>query len=269
MKINDSEQLSKFWNGGKKMDKNERFLRNYILSEGKIIFILAWLDKSKNVNIPKEIDEEDSEKDSKFDEFEAKYNFRFEEEGGINVTTHKRDLEEGYRIKDEKRKIKRKETEQRKKNEEEKIKSELKMARSLKKEEILSKVNQLEKISGTDRINMIVNELESEYDPKNFDQLMDQIFDEKYYKELDHEDTLKNAIEEKCFDYKTDIDIDQVKEVEKKLALEDKQQGLDYLNKDFNQQEENLKNDEINEYNEEEGNEENQWWYCDGNYYFY
>ena len=35
MKINDPEMLNKFWNGAKKLDKNERFLRNYILSEGK------------------------------------------------------------------------------------------------------------------------------------------------------------------------------------------------------------------------------------------
>jgi len=38
LKLKDNELLSKFWNGDKKLDKNERFLRNYILSEG-ILFV--------------------------------------------------------------------------------------------------------------------------------------------------------------------------------------------------------------------------------------
>ena len=196
--------------------------------------------------VPKEVDEEDSEKDSKFDEFEAKYNFRFEEEGGINVTTFKRDVEETYRKKDEKRIEKRKKVEERKKQEEEKIQNELKMARSIKKEEMIQKVDHLEKVAGTDKINMIINELEKEYDPKNFDQIMNQIFDEKYYKELDHEENVKQVIEEKCFDYKTEVDLEKAEEIEKKIEEEENEEANPNEN-----------------YNEEEGLE-NQWWYCDG-----
>jgi len=98
---------------------------------------------------------------------------------------------------------------------------------------------------------MIVNELESEYDPKKFDQIMNRIFDEKYYKELDCEENLKNAIEEKVFDYKTEIDLDKVKEIEKKIEeeelIEEQQNKID-IAEDFD---------------ENEGESNNQWWYCD------
>ena len=67
--------LEQIWGDDKKLSKNERFLRNYILSEG-------WLDKNttglnKNLLL---IDKEDEENEDKFDEFENKYNHRFEEE---------------------------------------------------------------------------------------------------------------------------------------------------------------------------------------------
>ena len=66
--------LEQIWGDDKKLSKNERFLRNYILSEG-------WLDKdttglNKNLLL---IDKEDEENDDKFDDFENKYNHRFEE----------------------------------------------------------------------------------------------------------------------------------------------------------------------------------------------
>jgi len=44
--------------------------------------------------------------DEKFDDFEEKLNFRFEEEGGINVTTHQRTDVQSLRVKDEKKKNK-------------------------------------------------------------------------------------------------------------------------------------------------------------------
>jgi len=75
--------LEQIWGDDKKLSKDERFLRNYILSEG-------WLDKNttglnKNLLL---IDKEDEENEDKFDAFENKYNHRFEEEGGANITTY-------------------------------------------------------------------------------------------------------------------------------------------------------------------------------------
>ena len=59
--------LQQIWGDDKKLSKDERFLRNYILSEG-------WLDKNttglnKNLLL---IDKEDEENEDKFDAFENK-----------------------------------------------------------------------------------------------------------------------------------------------------------------------------------------------------
>ena len=100
--------LEQIWGDDKKLSKDERFLRNYILSEG-------WLDKNttglnKNLLL---IDKEDEENEDKFDAFENKYNHRFEEEGGANITTYQRNID-SYRHKDDTRAIKRKEHDKRK-----------------------------------------------------------------------------------------------------------------------------------------------------------
>ena len=92
--------LKQIWGDDKKLSKDERFLRNYILSEG-------WLDKTttglnKNLLL---IDKEDEENEDKFDAFENKYNHRFEEEGGANITTYQRNID-SYRHKDDTRAIK-------------------------------------------------------------------------------------------------------------------------------------------------------------------
>jgi protein KRI1 len=204
----DVEMLKKYW-GDEKVDKNEKFLRNYILTQ-------AWLENNENC-ISKRLllyDKEDEEKDEIFDEFEAKYNFRFEEEGGANITTHKRDLET-YREKDDSRKLKRKEKEDRMEKEKLKIVSELEMAKQIKKEEIDKKLERIEKIAGTEKIKEIANELEGDFDMDKFDKVMNKVFNEEYYQEKEEED-LNQVIEEKAEDYvvykEEDEDIDQLEE---------------------------------------------------------
>ena len=113
--------LKQIWGDDKKLSKDERFLRNYILSEG-------WLDKTttglnKNLLL---IDKEDEENEDKFDAFENKYNHRFEEEGGANITTYQRNID-SYRHKDDTRAIKRKEHDIRKQEEKNKKKEEIKI----------------------------------------------------------------------------------------------------------------------------------------------
>ena len=107
--------LEQIWGDDKKLSKDERFLRNYILSEG-------WLDKNttglnKNLLL---IDKEDEENEDKFDAFENKYNHRYEEEGGANITTYQRNID-SYRHKDDTRATKRKEHDKRKEEEKKKV----------------------------------------------------------------------------------------------------------------------------------------------------
>ena len=186
--------LEQIWGDDKKLSKDERFLRNYILSEG-------WLDKdttgmNKNLLL---IDKEDEENEDKFDNFENKYNHRFEEEGGANITTYQRNID-SYRHKDDTRALKRKEHEQRKAEEKNKFKEELKNKKLEQAEKIKEKINKLERIAGTEKIGELLEEFENkDFNMDEFDTKMNEIFDKEYYnKELNEDelDTL-NARQEK------------------------------------------------------------------------
>ena len=71
--ITDKDLLKRFYGEDKNLDNSEKFLRNYILMEG-------WKEKDKNKirMMNEEIDREDEQRDNEMDEFEEKYNFRFE-----------------------------------------------------------------------------------------------------------------------------------------------------------------------------------------------
>ena len=217
--------LQQIWGDDKKLSKDERFLRNYILSEG-------WLDKNttglnKNLLL---IDKEDEENEDKFDAFENKYNHRFEEEGGANITTYQRNID-SYRHKDDTRAIKRKEHEQRKLEEKNKKKEEIKNEKLKKAEEIKKKIDKLEKIAGTEKIGELLEEFENkDFNMDEFDQKMNDIFNKEYYTQELNEDELDTLN----------------KRQEKHLDLS---------------QEENIS--ENNNENNNDINEENLWFYCD------
>jgi hypothetical protein len=142
------------------------------------------------------------------------------------------------------------------------MKKELKKIQEIKKGEILEKVNRLEKIAGTDKIRLLAEELDNEYNAENFDLIMNKVFNEEFYNEKD-----KNAagivedIDEKKADYYTNGKV----EFEENEDEDEGDNNNDYLYK----KEEYDENDEQQEYNEddqyqEEQEDENEWWYCDG-----
>ena len=228
--------LKKIW-GDETISNEEKFLRNYILSEG-------WKEKenfslSKNLLL---IDKEDEENEDRFDKFEKEKNFRFEEENGANIITFDRNVN-SYRH-DDKRALKRKEHDERKKEEILKKKNDIKKERKEKAEMLKEKINELEKIAGTEKINEIYeefyNENEDDFDMNEFDRRMNEIFDEEFEKKAKEEDVqiLKN---------------------------DDENSDENNENDDENNEKSDEKSDENNE-NDDENNEkekENLWFYCD------
>lgn len=112
----------------------EQFLANYIMQK-------KWIDKAP-VDMDDEIallqqDEQDIEQ---IDNFESKYNFRFEEQneehGGVGLVSHARHIEGSVRRVDDTRKKQRESRKERKLKEKRQKEEELKRLKNLKRQEV-------------------------------------------------------------------------------------------------------------------------------------
>jgi len=78
----DTDLLKRFYGDQSKLDSTDKFLRNYILLQ-------CWKDNgTKTSKVQEQIDREDEERDAEMEDYEQKYNFRFEEGTGAYITTH-------------------------------------------------------------------------------------------------------------------------------------------------------------------------------------
>ncbi|OUM60558.1 hypothetical protein PIROE2DRAFT_63079 [Piromyces sp. E2] len=179
------------------VDKNEAFLMDYILNRG-------WIEKDKKKN-PFSLDTEelsdDEEEVEKADRFESQYNFRFEEEGGTQLITHSRNIEDSMRRKNNSRKQKRENAKQRKLEEKKRREEELKRLKNLKKQEIINKLKQIQEITGNKSVGFDDVDLEGDFNPEEYDKKMEDVFNDEYYN--DEDANIKP-------EFADDIDIDDI-----------------------------------------------------------
>ncbi|CAH7688086.1 KRI1-like family-domain-containing protein [Phakopsora pachyrhizi] len=192
-------------------DENEEFLRNYLLGRG-------WIDK-EDKRIPKyaEItksnngerksvhlspsnpnavilgqtvvdkaqgDDEDEEFVERAEEFEASYNFRFEN-SVPSISTHSRSIETSARRKDDSRKQARDSLKARKAEEKQIRLDELKRMKELKKKEVVEKLEVISKNAGAGELNLEELDLDSDFDPDKHDMRMSKVFDRRFYTQSD------------------------------------------------------------------------------------
>merc|ERR550519_1529412 len=100
--------LREYWNS-EKLDKSESFLKDYLLNKRYLDDDVPTYDE-----VVHDSDgglSEDEENVRKQEEFEHKFNFRFEEPDADFIKRYPRTIKDSMRQKDEKRKLKRKEVE--------------------------------------------------------------------------------------------------------------------------------------------------------------
>lgn len=181
--MSDEDILKRFYGTDNKLDNTDKFLRNYILLEG-------WKDRFKGVGkTQQQIDKEDEERDHEMEEFEEKYNFRFEDQTGTYITTHSREVQESMRRKDEKRKDQRMSKKERLEEEKRRKQEEINKLKQMKRDEIMEKLRKAEFLAGYDEavleerklLEKAEKELKTEFIPELYDKTMEKMFDEKYY----------------------------------------------------------------------------------------
>lgn len=152
-------------------DDGEAFLAKYLLNRG-------WLDPSTSTP---ELYEDLSSEEEKAEEFETKYNFRFEQPGSASLTTHARTLST-TRKGEEKRKKERERKRLQKEEEKKRELEEIARLRNLKRTEIEERIRRVEGVAGAG--GWTEKDLEGDFDPDEWDKRMQGVFNDTYYNEV-------------------------------------------------------------------------------------
>ncbi|KAI4467848.1 zinc finger zz type [Holotrichia oblita] len=184
----DLKPLKDYWNDPK-LEENEKFLRDFILNK-------RFLESENNDYVPT-YDEivhdsddgfsEDEKQIDKQEEFEHKYNYRFEEPDEEFIKRYPRTIESSLRSKDDKRKLKRVEIKERKQKEKRQKMEEIRQMQILKKKEIEEKIQKLKEITGNDEIAFNDKDIEEDFDPEAHDRKMQQLFNDEFYQAPEEE----------------------------------------------------------------------------------
>lgn len=183
--VSSLKPLKEYWNDVT-LAEGEKFLRDYFLKQ-------RYLETEQKNYIPTydEIVEnlsEDENEIEKQEEFEHKYNFRFEDPDQEYIKRYPRTIEGSLRREDNRRKLKRQETKERKAREKEEKMEELRKLRDIKRKEIEEKIEKLKDITGNKEINFTNEDIEGDFDPEAHDKRMQDLFNDDYYTNGPEED---------------------------------------------------------------------------------
>uniref|UniRef100_A0A915KXG5 Protein KRI1 homolog n=1 Tax=Romanomermis culicivorax TaxID=13658 RepID=A0A915KXG5_ROMCU len=191
--------LHNFWNDPK-LEDGEKFLKDFILNKryleedsfaqgeaAKIPTYQEIIGVDDNEENRKDDLEEDAELLEKQENFEHKYNFRYEEPDEDFIKSYPRTIKDSLRRKDERNKLQRDAYRERKEKEKEQKREEIKRLKNLKRKEIVDKLQKLRDIAADDQFTIDPDEFEKDFDPAEYDKKMQELFDNNYYAKSDAE----------------------------------------------------------------------------------
>jgi len=171
-----------------------------------------WLENGANkFNLDKD-DDQSLEDLERMDEFESKYNFRFEEAAAAADSTHNADsmtsgashsivhyargsnAENVLRRKDESRRQKRLARKERKAEERKAKEEQLRRLKNARREELDERMKQVRNVLGSEdglaalggaEEEMILKLMEGDYNPEKFEQVMNSVYGDEYYEKED------------------------------------------------------------------------------------
>ena len=167
--------LREFWSK-KDLGKDEKFLRDYILDKK----YLNLDEDDEDANQEKDNLSEDEKNLEVQEEFEHKYNYRFEEPDPEFIKRYPRtmQLQDTMRKKNTSRKKKREEIKVRKLEEKQRKREELKQLKALKRKEIAGKIQKLQKVVGDKNFCPFKEQdIDDDFDPKVYDKRMAEVFE--------------------------------------------------------------------------------------------
>ncbi|KAK9809843.1 hypothetical protein WJX72_000250 [[Myrmecia] bisecta] len=183
--VPDTQQLlDEYFGTDKQLDDRERFLKEFIMNKG-------WVDREGGYVPSLEEVVEEAEEDEAYlehaDQFEAEYNFRYEEPGSAQVVSYPRHVQGTVRKQDDRRKKQRTERAERKAAEAQQRQEEIKRLKNLKKHEMQDRLAKITEIAGTAAPPSEVVDaiLEGDFNPDEYDRRMAEAFGDDYYQEQD------------------------------------------------------------------------------------
>jgi len=225
----------------------EKFLINFIKDK-------KWIDKDDDrMNID---DDEESVDADRADEFEAKYNFRFEQAAAetaasgasLSIQTYARgQTMNTIRRQDVSRKDKRQARKERKEAERKAKEEQLKRLKNAKRQDMEQKLSKVKSVLGSveeaaiDEA-AIMKILEGDYDPEKFEKAMQEAYGDEFYKQEDAQ-------------WKSDIDVRKALEADEEAIGVVGQDGVDgglYDKEEYENEEEEGNTDEWEDYDDNE-----------------